>query len=38
MFWKMSSELQCVEELGQNTNVLKDKVRIVMFERISVEC
>ena len=37
MFWKMSSELQCVEGLGQNTNVWKDRARIPMFERIGQE-
>ena len=34
MFRRTRSEFQCLEGLGQNSNVWKDKVRILMFGRI----
>ena len=37
MFGKIRSKFQCLDGLGQNSNVWKDKVRIPMFERIGPE-
>ena len=37
MLGRIRSEFVCLEGLGQNSNVSKDKVRIPMFERIGQE-
>ena len=37
MFGSITSELECLEELGQNSNVWKDKDRIQMCGRIGQE-
>ena len=34
MFGTIRSEFQCLEGLGQNSNVWKGKVRILMFGRV----
>ena len=34
MFGRFRSEFQCLEGLGQNSNVWKDKDRILMFGNI----
>ena len=36
MFEKIRSKFQCLDGLGQNSNVWKDKVRIPMFQRITI--
>ena len=37
MFGAIRSEFQCLEELGQNSNVWKGKVRIPMFGKVRSE-
>ena len=37
MLRRIRSELKCLEELGQNSKVWKDKARIRMFGRIRSE-
>ena len=37
MFGKIRPEFQCLERLGKNSNVWKDKARIVMFGKIRPE-
>ena len=37
MFGKIRSEFECLEGLGQNSNVWKDKFRIPVFGRMETE-
>ena len=34
MFGRIGPEFQCLEGQSQNSNVWKDKVKLLMFERI----